>query len=325
MNILVVRNDKLGDFITALPTLYVLKHHNRANRIIALVAPMNRTLAESCDFIDEVIVDSGEDILELAYKIKQANIDASITLFSNTRVALAQWIARIPIRIAPATKIAQLFYNRRITQRRSEVKMGEFEYNLQLAKALFPEISLDFPKPLLAFEGAAEVYESFCAAQRITKPVVAFHPGFGGSSDANWTLKEYIELVKIAEVDQTVDVVMTFGPDEEKLYNEAKGYLAESRVVLYRSAGSVVDFATLLSCFKLFISTSTGTYHLASAVGCETFTFFGDSRFASALRWKSIGEESKQHHFMIPLEPEGRAAMFESVKLALKNRLSSGF
>ncbi|MCL4431598.1 MAG: hypothetical protein M1300_04675, partial [Epsilonproteobacteria bacterium] len=93
MNILVVRNDKLGDFITALPTFYVLKHHNPSNRIIALVAPLNSKLAQSCDFIDEVIVDEGKDILELAYEIKKANIDASITLFSNTRVALAQWIA----------------------------------------------------------------------------------------------------------------------------------------------------------------------------------------------------------------------------------------
>ncbi len=319
MNILVVRNDKLGDFITALPTLYVLKHHNPSNRIIALVAPLNRRLAESCGFIDEVIVDTGGDILELAFKIKQADIDASITLFSNTRVALAQWIARIPIRIAPATKIAQIFYNRRITQRRSEVKMAEFEYNLELAKALFPDIVLEFPKPLLTFDGAQEAYEAFCAEYGITKPVIAFHPGFGGSSDANWTLAEYIELVRIAEADERLDVVMTFGPDEEKLYEEATELLGESRVILYRSRGSVVDFALLISSFKLFISTSTGTYHLANAVGCETFTFFADTLFASAARWKSIGD--KQHHFMIPLNPDGRAAMFERVKQEMKNRL----
>ncbi len=104
-----------------------------------------------------------------------------------------------------------------------------------------------------------------------------------------------------------------------------KNLLGESRVILYRSRGSVVDFAALLSRFKLFVSTSTGTYHLASAAGCETFTFFGDSRFASALRWKSIGEESKQHHFMIPLDPVGRAEMFERVKQELKNRLLSRF
>lgn len=321
MNILVVRNDKLGDFITALPALYVLKHHNPSNRIIALVAPLNAKLAESCNFIDEVIVDKNDDILALAFKIKEAKINASITLFSNTRVALAQWIARIPIRIAPATKIAQIFYNRRITQHRSEVKMAEFEYNLELTKALFSDISLNFPKPLLRYEGAEKVYREFCNTYGITKPVVAFHPGFGGSSDANWTINEYIELVRIAESFDNIDVVMTFGPDEEKLYEEAKGLLGESRVVMYRSLGSVVDFAKLLSSFKLFVSTSTGTYHLASAVGCETFTFFADTLFASASRWKSIGE--KQHHFMIPLNPQGRSAMLESVKQELKNRLSA--
>ena len=72
MNILVVRNDKLGDFITALPTLYVLKHHNPSNRIIVLVAPLNRKLAQSCDFIDEVIVDEGENILSLSRKIAES-------------------------------------------------------------------------------------------------------------------------------------------------------------------------------------------------------------------------------------------------------------
>jgi len=322
MNILVVRNDKLGDFITALPTLYVLKHHNPQNRVVALVAPLNRALAESCDFIDEVIVDSGGDILELAYKIKQAKIDASVTLFSNTRVAIAQFVARIPVRVAPATKIAQVFYNRRIKQRRSRVEMAEFEYNLQLAKALFPDIALDFPKPLLKFD--ADVFNAFCSEYGITRPVIAFHPGFGGSSDANWTLKEYIELVRIAEGFEKIDVVMTFGPDEEKLYAEAKELLGGSRTVLYRSVGSVVDFARLLSSFKLFISTSTGTYHLASASGCETFTFFADTLFASAKRWKSIGEESRQHHYMIPLDPAGRVEMFEKVKQELRSRLEAG-
>ncbi len=323
MNILVVRNDKLGDFITALPTLYVLKRHDPRNRIVALVAPLNRSLAESCDFIDEVIVDGGGDILELAFKIREAKIDASITLFSNTRVAIAQFLARIPIRIAPATKIAQIFYNRRIQQRRSRVEMAEFEYNLQLARALFTQIDLDFPKPLLRFDDTA--YRVFCAEYGITRPVVAFHPGFGGSSDANWTLIEYVELVRIAERIDTFDVVMTFGPDEGKLYDEAKALLGEgSRIRMYRSRGSVVDFAQVLSSFKLFISTSTGTYHLASACGCETFTFFADTLFASAARWKSIGEESKQHHYMIPQNPQGRAAMFERVKRELKSRLEEG-
>ncbi|HQT36888.1 MAG TPA: glycosyltransferase family 9 protein, partial [Sulfuricurvum sp.] len=210
-----------------------------------------------------------------------------------------------------------------IKQRRSRVEMAEFEYNLQLARVLFEDILLDFPKPLLRFTD--ENFQKFCGEYSITKPIVAFHPGFGGSSDANWTLEEYIELVKLTVENQTIDVVMTFGPDEEKLYEQAKELLGDTSVILYRSQGSIVDFAALLSRFKLFVSTSTGTYHLASASGCETLTFFGDSKFASAARWKSIGEESRQHHFMIPLEPEGRAKMFETVKQELKNFLLKGF
>jgi len=320
MNILVVRTDKLGDFITALPSFYVLKNHNPKNRIIALVAPLNRALTEACDFIDEVIVDDGKSsVFTLAGRLRSAKIDASVTLFSNTRVALAQFLAGIPKRIAPATKIAQIFYNKRVVQRRSEVKMAEFEYNLELTKALFPEISLDFPKPLLHFEDAQKVYDVFCANYDISRDIIAFHVGFGGSSDANWNLDEYEELIRAKLADKRYQIVLTFGPDEKMLYEEMQNRLMGEDVVFYLSLDGIVTFAKLLSQFKLFVSTSTGTYHLASLVGCPTMTFFGDSKFASAARWKSIGDEKVQKHYMLPSDKKKRREMFEEVKIYLKN------
>ena len=325
MNILVVRTDKLGDFITALPTCKVLKQHNPQNRIVVCVAPLNESLALSCDFIDEVIVDDGKSsVFGLAKKLRDANIDVSITLFSNTRVALAQFLAGIKKRIAPATKIAQIFYTHRIKQRRSEVNMAEFEYNLELTKELFPSIDLHFEKPLLKFVDASKVYEVFCKEHKITKDIIAFHPGFGGSSDANWTIGEYIELVKTLLNSSSLhpketshinpyQVVMTFGPDEQTLYEYCKNALENENVVFYISKDGLVNFAKLLSNFKLFISTSTGTYHLAALVGTPTMTFFGDSLFASSKRWKSVSDESMQKHYMIPQDEGKRARMFEDV------------
>ena len=319
MNILVVRTDKLGDFITALPTCKVLKQHSPENKIIVCVAPLNESLASSCDFIDEVIVDDGKSsVFALAKKLRDAKIDVSITLFSNTRVAIAQFLARIPKRIAPATKIAQIFYTHRVKQRRSEVKMAEFEYNLQLVKALCFDIDLKFDRPLLKFDDAKEVYETFCKEHGISKEVIAFHPGFGGSSDANWSIDEYIELVKNALHVNRYQVVMTFGPDEQKLYEYCKNTLKDEDVVFYISKDGLVNFAKLLSNFKLFISTSTGTYHLAALVGTPTMTFFGDSLFASSARWKSVSDESMQKHYMIPHDKEKRAEMFEDVKRVLR-------
>ena len=314
MNILVVRTDKLGDFITALPAMYVLKHYNPEHKIIACVASLNEALASSCDFIDEVIVDDGKsNIREFSKKLRAAKIDVSLTLFSNTRVAFAQFLARIPKRIAPATKIAQIFYTDRIKQRRSEVKMAEFEYNLQLTKTLFPDIDLDYKKPLLEFSDAKKVYKVFCANNDIEKEIIAFHVGFGGSSDANWNLDEYEILIREVLKHGKYQVVLTFGPDELELYEEMQNRLMGEDVVFYLSLEGLIYFAKLISNFKLFVSTSTGTFHLASLVGTPTITFFADTLFASSKRWKGVGDEKLQNNFMIPYDKEERKMLFDDI------------
>ena len=304
MNILVVRNDKLGDFITALPTCKVLKEYDPSNKITVFVAPLNEELAKSCDFIDEVIVDRGESVGELARKLRSYRFDVSVTLFSNTRVALAQFMAGIPKRIAPATKIAQIFYNSRVKQRRSQVKMAEFEYNLQLAKALFEDISLEYPKPLCPFNVPKE-------------DIIVFHPGFGGSSDANFSLDEYVEMVDVVLQKGKYRVVLTFGPDEEELCQIMQEKLAGRDVEFKVSKDGLVAFAKFLAGVRLFVSTSTGTYHLASLVGTPTLTFFADTLFASSKRWKSIGDEKLQKHYMLPEEQAKRREILEEVKREL--------
>ena len=320
MNILVVRNDKLGDFITALPSLYFLKQHNPENKIIACVAPLNKSLAESMPFIDEVIVDDVDSSYALAKKLKAANIDASITLFSNTKVALAQFLAGIKIRIAPATKIAQIFYTKRIKQRRSEVKMAEFEYNLELTRSLFPDINLNFPSPLFEVDNdkKEELFNAFITKYKIdeNKKIIAFHPGFGGSSDANWTVQEYITLAKPLLDNKDIQVVFTFGPGEDDLYEIVKE-ASLSGAVLYKSEGTIMDFASLISKFYLFVSTSTGTYHLAAMVGTKTMTFFADTLFASVKRWKSISKEKWQDPYMIPQDEKEREMLFTEIKAKL--------
>ncbi len=264
-----------------------------------------------------MIVDNGGSLFELAKKIKEAKIDASVTLFSNTRIALAQFLARIPKRIAPATKIAQIFYTNRVVQRRSEVKMAEFEYNLELTRFLFSDINLEYKKPLLTFDDAKKIYEVFCLNNDIEKEIVAFHVGFGGSSDANWALDEYEILIREVIKQDRYQVVLTFGPDEKELYEEMQNRLYDVNAVFYLSLEGLVYFAKLVSSFKLFVSTSTGTYHVASLVGTPTMTFFADNLFASAKRWKSVGDERLQKHFSLPSDKEKRVGLFEEVKREL--------
>ena len=197
--------------------------------------------------------------------------------------------------------------------------MAEFEYNLELTKALYSDINLEYKKPLLEFTDAKKIYEIFCINNDIEKEVMAFHVGFGGSSDANWNLNEYEELIHAVLIENKYQVVLTFGPDEKDLYEEMQNRLMAYNVVFYFSQESINYFAKLISNFKLFVSTSTGTYHLASLVGTPTMTFFADTLFASSKRWKGIGDEKLQNNFMIPHEKEDKERLFATIKNKLKN------
>jgi len=324
MNILIVRNDKLGDFITALPACYILKQHLPDCHITVLISPINQSIAEACDFIDDVILDTGQSIGVLADQLRQKHFDIAFTLFSNTRVAIAQWLARIPKRIAPATKIAQVFYNQRIIQRRSQVKMPEFAYNIQLIQAVFPDINIQYPQPLLQFpkQDIQITYQVFCKSLDIQHPIIAFHPGFGGSSDANWDIEEYIILAASIQKLPNIDIVFTFGPGDEDFHQAFMTKKGDLQTKVYTSQGSVADFSKLIASFELFISTSTGTFHLASAVGTPTMTFFADSLFASDKRWQGIGNKALQHNYMIPQDPQERQKLFETVQKDLQRLIS---
>lgn len=323
MNILIVRNDKLGDFITALPACYILKQKFPDCHITVLIAPINQSIAKACDFIDDILLDTGQNTTTLATELRQKKFDLSFTLFSNTRVAIAQWLARIPRRIAPATKIAQIFYNRRIIQRRSQVKMPEFSYNIALIQSEFPNINSQYRQPLLSFpeQELKNIYQTFCKHLNIQHPMIAFHPGFGGSSDANWHIEEYIALAKSIQDIPDIDIVFTFGPGDETFHETFMAKKGNLKTKVYTSQGSVAEFAKLIASFQLFISTSTGTFHLASAVGTPTMTFFADTLFASDKRWQGVGDTALQHNYMIPQDPEKRQQLFKKVKHDLATML----
>ena len=56
-NILIIRNDKIGDFTLILPAVASLKKNIPNSKIVCLVSKNVEELAQQCEFIDEVIVD----------------------------------------------------------------------------------------------------------------------------------------------------------------------------------------------------------------------------------------------------------------------------
>jgi len=299
MNILITRHDKIGDFVTMLPVCKVLKEQTH-HKIVMLVAKVNVALAKELDFIDEVI-EYTDDSKALISKIKSYNFDVSISGYIDTALGKALFFSGIPQRIAPATKIAQIFFNRRVKQRRSEVKMREFEYNLQLLKAFDNRLTLEFKRPLLPI-GLISSNKNF----------IIFHTGFGGSSDGNLTLDDYLKLGKKAS--EFTDVVFSFGPDD----GVSKEYIINKldfEATIRDDFKSLMAFSQFIASSKLFVSTSTGPMHLAGMTNTPTLSFFGENLFASSKRWATISDGALQNNFEIPKEYD------ETTYITIENRL----
>lgn len=301
-SVLITRHDKIGDFVVALPMFQCLKTARPELRLIALVAKINLSLARALPYIDEVIEYNPDDMGATLAAIKKAKCSVSISAFIDSQLGVLLWRAGIPTRIGPATKLAQIWFNRRVKQRRSQVNKTEFAYNLDLLKAFDSSIKPEFTKPLFELpqadcETAIQKFRQQFDIES-TLPIVAFHPGSGGSTDGNLTLDHYIKLAKAVSQQGRSQVVFTFGPDDGDLVADVSSQLGD-QAILYTSQGSVYDFALLLSGFSLFVSTSTGPMHLAAGSNIRTVSFFGDIKVASPARWASVNQQDFQHNYTL--------------------------
>jgi len=294
MNILITRHDKIGDFVTSLPLYYVVKKANPDSTIYALVSKVNIDLAKKIDFIDEVILYDKDHFWQTLKAIKNANINISISAFIDTKLGWILFLSRIKIRIAPATKLAQLFFNKTLRQRRSLVEKTEIEYNLDLAKLLNSEIDLAYQVPLLQLDKKQEFRSN---NQLNNKKIVLFHPGYGGSSDGNLALEDYVRLSEVVRGLHNIQVVWVFGPDDLNVKDKIKVLIPASDIIY--QPPTVIDYCYLIRDSELLISTSTGPMHLAGALNVETVSFFGSNLFASSKRWATVSKMSKQSNFMI--------------------------
>ncbi|HVS20032.1 MAG TPA: glycosyltransferase family 9 protein, partial [Planctomycetota bacterium] len=301
-SILVVRNDKLGDFLLAWPALALLRASLSGARIDVLVPEYTREAAGLCPSVDAVVLDPGAaaGVGALAERVRAGRYDALLTLFSTGRVAWAGWRARIPYRLAPATKWAQVLYTERLTQRRSRSERPEHAYNTDLARHLARHLGaepVEVGPPYLTFEGAeVRAREERLRAELGIAPelrLVFVHAGHGGSA-RNLSLERYADLGRALRSDRGHALVLTAGPGE-RATAERLGQLLGVGVphAVLESRAGLADFARCVAAADAFVAGSTGTLHLAGALDVPTAGFYPRRRSSTPLRWQTLNRPER--------------------------------
>ena len=311
--ILVIRNDRLGDFMLAWPSFATLKASLPESEVHALVPAYTADLAALCPWLDAIVPDPGQSegllaTLALVREIRGRRFDSAIALFSTGRVAAATLLAGIPYRLAPATKPAQFLYNHRLRQHRSASMKPESEYNLDLVHAALRRCGVEavaVPPPYLRLPASetAALRDEFCAREGLdpSRPLVFVHPGAGGSAPSLGP-EAFARVAASLQAPDGYSVVVTAGPSERVLADRVAGIVSNRGVparVLHSTSG-LGDFARRLAFADLFVSGSTGPLHLAGALDRPTAAFYPRTTVSSALRWRTLNTEGRRLAFEVP-------------------------
>ncbi|MDR3606462.1 MAG: glycosyltransferase family 9 protein [Oligoflexia bacterium] len=313
LRILVVRADRMGDVILSTPVFEVIKRHYPKCHLAVMVREMVAPLIRGLPAVDEVIVydpdrlHSGiRGIWRLIRELRSRQFKVAIILQSQWRIGLAAFLARIRFRVGPLGKLhSYFFYNRGVRQRRSQVEMHEADYNLQLLRKLGIRVGTrKVPVRVNCSPQSVEEARAWLLSQgwKPGKPLVVVHPGMAGSA-LNWPEANYIELIRaLHRTDH--QVLVSGGAAETSLLSrirETLGKALAEKTIFYNGTVNSVEFlAGIYSHANLVVAPSTGTLHLAVALGKPVLTFYPPVRVQSVIRWGPYCVDEDQASILVP-------------------------
>ena len=282
--ILVIRNDRLGDLMLVLPALRILKSSIADIQIDCLVDKNYKDISSLSNDIDNVLIDIDSSNINLKHEYNHA-----ISFFSTFKIGYRLWKANIKNRYAPATKLAQIFYNRTIKQSRSKSLKSEYEYNNDLARYFLD----DNGYRVIMSDGPLIKLDNQNERNNNSKKIIFIHPFTGGSSK---TLSEddFIELC--IELDKLCSYKFILHCDVYD-YDKClamKNKLSKLDLDVIKPTNQLKQMFSNINQCDLFIAGSTGPLHVAGSLNKKTVAFYPSKKSSTSLRWTTINDESNR-------------------------------
>ena len=321
MKVLLCRNDKIGDVTLALPSIDYLRTSLPKDAFLAvLVTEYAQDVVKKSNLVDEIILDDKDDA-RLTNKLKQYNFDAAIVLFSTWRLAKLLYKAGIAYRLAPATKPAQIWYNKLLSQKRSKSLQPEYQYNIDLVNKFLIDheykaerYTLQPPYLLGECNILPAAYQQESEKIKLIKNngdlLIAISLTDGGSAPNNLSPNQYLQLVELLNERVKCCWLFTCDYNNHHKVNELCAKLPDSITYFVMAPRKLGEFIDLLAACDFLIGGSTGPLHLAAALNKPVIAFYPKQKAAGSLRWQVISDKDKclsiksnnNHAFEIDIE-----------------------
>jgi heptosyltransferase II len=288
----------IGDSLVASVVARAL--HGRFSRVDALTLPGHReTLARVPD-ADEVLVDDGGEEAELARLMAARHYDASVVTWATARTARVPELAQIPLRVGQARRLYSHRFTKRVTIRseRGDVLSHWGDIMLDYARA----IGCDTDDRAYRFTPTAEDEEEAEALLHVAlkrpagdspKGFVLLNPCNAIAARRNlWPVEGWAALANALCERFGARIFVSGSPADATIAGAIAAVAAQRAardgVVSVAGRLGIGAFGALARKARLFVGITTGSMHVAAAVGCPTVGIFPfQSDFPE--RWAPLG------------------------------------
>lgn len=295
--VLLCRTDAVGDLILTLPVARSLKAAHPEWVITLLTAKYTAPLLAGESYLDNVVaiskrsLENLSEVSALVRDLRRMNFDEAVLFFPRLSLALALYLAKIPVRIGTSRRGYSFLLNKRVKLQRKHSGKHELELNYELVEGYYGRLSRLEPQISVTADertGASRMLAQ--AGIDEGHPYVLIHPLSHGSAP-NWPISRYAELAgRLAG--EGCFVVVTGSSLEAGEISDLFGNLG-NRVVCLAGQTDLPQLKGIIGRARLVVSGSTGPIHIAGAVGTFAVGIYPPESTLSPRRWGPRGSANK--------------------------------
>lgn len=325
MRVLINRSDAIGDSILTSPMAKLIKEKYPQAKITLLLAEKSAPVFQLHPYVDEVKIYHRNrpfyfkinEILRFFREVKPTHYFYVGGGYLPNFVA---WLTRVKFRGGLKSRWhTYLFLNKGVRQKRSMVTMHEMEYNLNLLAPM--DIAYNFkdkthysPEIYLSQDEGEKYFNSFrkdLIKEGIEpeRKMIFIHPGMTGHT-LNWHSRNYARLVLKFEqkFPEKFLFVISHTPSDhaflqgfKEIMNKKENDFLKKRVYFFNGQISGLrHYMAVLTKASLFVGPSTGTTHIAAALGVPVVSIYSPIKVQSAFRWGPLAKDKSKIRVLVP-------------------------
>ena len=277
----------VGDSLVA--SVVARAFHQRFSTVDALTLESHRATLERVPDVDAVLVDDGGDERRLAQRLAQNAYQACVVTWATQRTARVPQLAEIPIRVGQARR----FYSFRFTKRvlvRSEtgdVTSHWSDILLDYARAIGCDADDRRYRFVPTVQDEKEAGELKPAA-----PFLILNPCNAVASRRDiWPIDGWATLARALRTRFAAKILISGSPADAPITQAVADLANDDEIESIAGRTSLGAFGALARSAGAFVGITTGSMHVAAAVGCPTVGIFPfQSDFPD--RWAPLGPKT---------------------------------